>query len=274
MDNLMKKTLRTIFNILLISIFIMPFLWMVITSIKTVGQTLQTPPSFWVKNPQWENFVTAVTTIPFFHYLLNSLIVTASTLIIQFLTIIPAAYAFARIDFKGKNILFGITLSTMMIPAQLIFLPVFVMFSKWHLINNVLSIILLNSATNAFGIFMLRQTFKQVPEEIIEAALMDEARQWQIIFKIMLPIARPTIMTLGLITFINSWNDYFWPMILTTTDAARTLPVGIAGLNSGEASISYNILMAGIVLLLLPIIIAFLASQKQITKAFTYTGIK
>jgi sn-glycerol 3-phosphate transport system permease protein len=119
---------------------------------------------------------------------------------------------------------------------------------------------------------MLRQTFKQVPRELIEAAKLDSASEWKIIFKLMLPIAKPTIVTLGLITFILNWNDYFWPFVLTTNNAVRTLPVGITSLNIVDGGVKYHILMAGNLLLVAPVLVAFFFAQKQIIKAFAYMG--
>ncbi|MFQ9697434.1 MAG: carbohydrate ABC transporter permease, partial [Zhenhengia sp.] len=146
-------------------------------------------------------------------------------------------------------------------------------FSNMGLINKLPSLIL-PFASSAFGIFMLRQTFKQVPKELIEAAKLDKAGEFKIITKIMLPLARPTLTTLALLTFISTWNDYFWPLTLTTNDSVRTLPVGIASLRQIESGVNYHILMAGNVMLVIPILIAFLFAQKQIIKAFTYLGDK
>ena len=268
-----KKLPRLLMNLLLFLIFFFPFYWMVITSLKSLGETFTFPPSMWPEVLQWENFQRAFEAIPFMKYLGNSVIVTVSVLVLQMLTIIPAAYAFAHYKFKGSNLLFGLIMVTMMIPSQLVFLPLFVMFSKIGLINKLPSLIL-PFASSAFGIFMLRQTFKQVPKELIEAAKLDKASEFKIITKIMLPLARPTLTTLALLTFINTWNDYFWPLVLTTNDVARTLPVGIASLRNIESGINYHVLMAGNVMLVIPILIAFILAQKQIIKAFTYMGDK
>lgn len=266
-------TSKTIINFIILLIFFVPFYWMVLTAIKSLGQTMIFPPTFIVKSPHFENFLNAYNAIPFLKFTINSLIVTGGTLLCQFLTIIPAAYAFARCQFRFKNFLFGITLATMMIPGQLVFLPIFLLFSKWGLVNSYWSLIL-PSATSAFGIFMLRQTFKQVPEELIEAARLDKSSELKIIFKIMLPIARPTVVTLGLLTFIGTWNDYFWPLVMTTNDKVRTLPVGIASLRMVEGGISYHTVMAGNVILIIPIMIVYFLAQGQIIKAFTYMGEK
>ena len=273
LKKIIGKIGRTTINIIILCIFIFPFLWMVITSLKTLGQSLKLPPSLIVSDPQWENFATAFNAIPFMDMLKNSLITSFGILFCQAITVIPAAYAFAQYDFKGKKYLFGLTLITMMIPAQLIFLPVFLTLSKWGLINSYASIIL-PSATSAFAIFMLRQTFMQVPKELIESARLDGASELKIIRKIMLPIVKPTIITLGLINFIATWNDYFWPFVLTTNNAVRTLPVGIASLKMVEGGLNYPIVMAGNVLLVIPILIIFAFSQKQIVSALSYTGVK
>ena len=264
---------RWIFNIFIALIFFIPFYWMFITSLKTLGQTLAMPPTFFVAEPQWQNYPEVFTKVDVWGQLKNSLIVTAGTLVCQCVTVIPAAYAFARYNFKGSKVLFGITLATMMIPAQLIFLPVYLMFSKWGMINTYWSLIL-PSASSAFAIFMLRQTFKQVSEELLEAARLDKAGELKIIMKIMLPLARPTVVTLAMLTFISVWNDYFWPLVMTTKETVRTLPVGIASLQMTESGINYNIMMAGNVILVIPVLIVFAIAQKQIIKAFTYTGVK
>ncbi len=273
MKSLAAGITRTFVNLLLLAVFFIPFYWMALTSIKTLGQTLKMPPLFWVSDPQWENFAKAYNAIPFLHFLKNSVIVALATLLCQALTVIPAAYAYARFRFRGSGLLFGLTLATMMIPGQLIFLPVFLLLSKMGLINNYLSLIL-PMATSAFGIFMLRQNFKQVPQELIEAARLDKAGEFRLLTHVMLPIAKPTLVTLAMLTFIGSWNDYFWPLIFTTNDAVRTLPVGISSLIKTENGINYHVLMAGNVLLIAPVLVVFGVAQKQIIKAFTYMGDK
>ena len=273
MKKIAKKSGRWIINIILFMIFFVPFYWMALTSIKTLGQTLQSPPVFWVSNPQFVNFVTAFESIDFLHYLKNSVIVTVGVLVLQLVTVVPAAYAFARYEFRGKGVLFGAVLATTMIPAQLVFLPVFLILSRLNLINTYWSLIL-PQAASAFGIFMLRQNFMQVPKELIEAARLDKAGELKIMFKIMLPMSRSTVATLALLTFIGTWNDYFWAKVLTTSDAVRTLPVGITALSDVDGGVANHIIMAGNLIMMVPILIAFVIAQKQILKAFAYTGVK
>jgi sn-glycerol 3-phosphate transport system permease protein len=248
---------------------------MALTAIKSTGEMLQFPPTFWTAHPAWDNFATAFGAFPFLKYLWNSILVSGSIILCQIVTVVPAAYAFARYEFKGSRVFFALTLASVMIPPQLIFLPVFLTLNRLGLINHYASLIL-PQAASAFGIFMLRQTFKQVPEEILEAARMDKASEFSIITRIMIPIAMPTISALGLITFIGTWNDYFWPLVLTTNETVRTLPLGVASLKLLDSGISipYNVVMAGNLILILPVLLIYILAQQRITKAFTYMGEK
>ncbi|KHL97473.1 sugar ABC transporter permease [Paenibacillus sp. IHB B 3415] len=264
--------LRIIISVLLIVIFLMPFYWMILTAFKTLGEVLRMPPKFWVDSLQWQNFRDAFTRINFLHYTRNSLIITLGTMLGQLVVVVPAAYAFARYQFKGKNALFGIVLATMMIPGQLIFLPIFVMFAKSGLLNTYVSLIVPFIASGT-AIFMLRQTFMQVPDSQLEAARLDNASEFRIIYTIMMPAAVPTLSTLALLTFIGTWNSYFFPLVWTTTDAVRTLPLGIQKLQDVEG-LSPQIVMAGNMMLIVPILLVFLIARKQIIKAFTYMGVK
>ncbi|WP_209121380.1 carbohydrate ABC transporter permease [Alkalihalobacillus sp. BA299] len=258
---------------ILVLLFLLPFIWMVTTAFKSLGETLIFPPVWIPESLLWENFVEAWQSGPFLSYIINSVLVSVGILILQMCTIIPAAYAFARYRFKGDRFLFGLTMITLMIPAQLIFLPVFLQMSAWSLLDTLWALIL-PFASSAFGIFMLRQNFKQVPEELLEAARLDEASELKIMWKIMIPIAKPVLITFALFSFIAHWNDYFWPLVMTTSDTSRTLPLGIAALRQVESGVSWNLLMAGNVILVLPILIAFFFAQRQIIRAFVYTGVK
>lgn len=272
-ESILRKILRIIALIVVSVIFLGPFLWMVFTSFKPLAEALRLPPTFLPETWVPQNYVDALKSGPFLHYTKNSIIVTLSVVALQLLTIIPASYAFAKMEFKGKNILFSLILVTMMIPAQLIFLPVYLMFSKANLINTYWSLIL-PWASSAFGIFLLRQRFMQVPDEIIEAAVLDNTPTWKIIFKIMLPQARGTVITIALLNFIGTWNDYFWPLVMTSNDDVRTLPLGVSMLKSTLDGIHWNTVMAGNVILILPIVIIYIFAQREIIKAFTYSGIK
>ncbi|GGG60193.1 carbohydrate ABC transporter permease [Paenibacillus radicis (ex Gao et al. 2016)] len=267
-----KFIIRLLLSLLLIIVFLAPFYWMFLSAFKTLDEVIAVPPKFWVDKLQWVNFQQAFTRINFMHYTKNSIIITAGTIIGQILVVVPAAYAFARYQFRGKGVLFGLVLFTMMIPGQLIFLPIFVMFAKTGLLNTYISLIVPFIASG-MAIFMLRQTFMQIPDSILEAARLDNAGEFKIIRTIMLPMAIPTLSTLALLTFIGTWNSYFFPLAWTTTDAVRTLPLGVKKLQDAEG-LNPHIVMAGNMMLILPVLIIFSFARKHIIKAFTYSGVK
>ncbi|MFM9278922.1 carbohydrate ABC transporter permease [Paenibacillus jiagnxiensis] len=271
--NAVLRIVNVIGMLLLVLIFALPFAWMISTSLKTMPETMIFPPEWIPQDPQWVNFAQAWNSGPFLHYFMNSVFIAVGILVLQMLTIIPAAYAFARYRFKGSGLLFGLVMVTLMIPSQLIFLPVYLELSAWNLLNTHLGLIL-PFASSAFGIFLLRQSFRQVPEELIEAARLDQAKEWKIIIRIMIPAARPALITFALFSFISHWNDYFWPLVMTTNETARTLPLGIAKIREVEGVATWNVLMAGNLILVVPILIVFFFAQRSIIKAFVYNGVK
>lgn len=254
-------------------IFVFPFIWMVTTAFKSLPETTIFPPNLIPNQLLWENFAKAWSSGPFFRYFLNSLIVSVGILVLQLLTMVPAAYAFARYNFSGRGFFFGLTMVALMIPPQITFLPVFLEMSAMGFINTYIPLIL-PYAASAFGIFILRQSFLQVPDEIIEAARLDQASEWKIMWKIMVPMGRPVLITFGLFSFIYHWNDYFWPLVMTNDQNYRTLPIGIAMIKDAESGIAWNIVMAGNMILVIPILIIFFFAQRQIIKAFIYSGVK
>ena len=265
--------LNAALKLLLIFLIAYPFIWMVFTSFKPYKETTIYPPTLLPTNWTTEGYVKALEMVDVATFLKNSLIVSLTVLVLQYLVIVPAAYAFARCKFRFKGFFFGIVLLGFMIPQQVTFIPIYLMFSKAGLLQSLIPQIL-PFISNAFGIFLLRQYFMQIPEEIIEAARLDDAGELKIILRIMIPMARPAIFTIGLLSFISSWNSYFWPLIMTTKDAYRTLPIGVAMLNSREGGRLWNVLMAGNMFLVVPILIVYLFANKQIRKAFAYSGIK
>ena len=269
----MWLTLDTLLKIALLLAFIFPFLWMISTSLQTLEETMSFPPTMIPDVPQWINFVDAMTSGPFLTYAKNSIIVTTSIIIIQLLVMIPAAYAFAKYNFAGKNILFGLVLISFMIPGQITFIPIYLMMADWGLIHTLLPQILPFMA-NAFGIFLLRQYFMQIPEEIIEAARLDNANEFKIMWKVMVPMSKPALATVALFSFVSHWNDYFWPLVMTDSNEVRPLTIGISMLRETEGISNWHIIMAGNVVLVIPILIVYLFCSKQIVKAFVYSGIK
>lgn len=269
----LKTALDYILKSAVLLIFVFPFLWMISTSLQTFRETMSFPPTWIPASPQWGNFAEAMNAGPFLTYFKNSVVVTVSILIIQFAVMIPAAYAFAKYKFFGKNLFFGMILLAFMIPGQVTFIPVYLMMAEWGLIKTLLPQIL-PFMSSAFGIFLLRQYFMQIPEEILEAARLDNAGELKIMWKIMIPMSMPALATIGLFSFVSHWNEYFWPLVMTDSAAIRPLTLGIAKLRETEGISNWHIIMAGNVMLVVPILIVYLFSSKQIVKAFVYSGIK
>ncbi|MBA2942589.1 MULTISPECIES: carbohydrate ABC transporter permease [Paenibacillus] len=269
----MKRTVSFIFKIALLLVFIFPFLWMISTSLQSYDEIMTFPPTMVPAMPQWKNFTDAMGTGPFLTYTRNSVIVTLSVIVLQVIVMIPAAYAFAKYNFYGKGILFGMVLLAFMIPGQVTFIPVYLMLADWGLIKSLLPQII-PFMSNAFGIFLLRQYFMQTPEEIIEAARIDNASEFRIMWNILTPMAMPALATVVLFSFVSHWNDYFWPLVMTDSTPVRPLTIGISMLKETEGVNNWNILMAANVVLVIPILIVYAFCSKYIVKAFVYSGIK
>lgn len=267
------NTLDVLGKLLLILVMAFPFFWMISTALKTLAETLQYPPALLPESLQWSNFPEVFKTIPVWTYLRNSLIVCTSTVLLQYLIIVPCAYSLAKYDYKAKPLIFALVMLGQMIPMQITFLPVYFMFSKLGLMDTYTAMIV-PFISNPFGIFMLRQYFMQIPSEVIEAARLDNASDLKIMFKVMMPMVKSALITIGLLAFISNWNNYFWPLIMTSKDAYRTLPIGISLLKDAETLQKWNIIMAGNLLLVLPMLGLYIVASKKIRNAFVYSGIK
>ncbi|MEF3304015.1 carbohydrate ABC transporter permease [Paenibacillus sp. GYB003] len=267
------RTLGMLLKAAVLLVFVFPFLWMISTSLQTFEETLSFPPTWIPARAQWVNFAEAMQAGPFLVYARNSIVVTVSIIALQLVVMIPAAYAFAKYKFAGKSLLFGTVLLAFMIPGQVTFIPVYLMLADWGLIQTLLPQII-PFMSNAFGIFLLRQYFMQIPQEIIEAARLDNAGEFNIIRSIMIPMSMPALATITLFSFVSHWNDYFWPLVMTDSAPVRPLTMGIAMLRETEGISNWHIIMAGNVVLVVPILIVYLFASKHIVKAFVYSGIK
>lgn len=275
-DRIIRKlghVLNVCLKIAIIIVIAFPFYWMVSTSLKGYTEALQFPPTLIPREFHLENYSHIFEIVPIALYFRNSVIVSVCVLVLQYLIIVPAAYSFARHEYTGKNVFFGIVLLGLMIPQQITFLPVYFMFSKMGMLKTFIPLIL-PFISNPFGIFMLRQYFLQIPQEVIEAAKLDDASNMKIMFKVMMPMAKPALITIGLLSFITTWNSYFWPLIMTSSENFRTLPVGIAALKSSETLQMWHIIMAGNVVLVVPILLVYILASKKIRNSFVYSGIK
>lgn len=268
-----KKGLEYIFKVLVMAVFIFPFLWMIITAFKTYKEAIAFPPTLIPKTFNLDSFKQAWNSGPFLTYTKNSIIVTLSVIVLQFIIMIPAAYGFARYDFKGKGILFSVVLLSFMTPQQITFIPTYLMMAKWGVLKTLIPQII-PFAANAFGIFLLRQHFMQIPTEVIESVRIDGANEVQIMFRIMVPMSKGTLATIALFAFVSHWNSYFWPLVMTNTVDVRPLTIGIAMLKATEGIVNWPVIMAGNTILVLPILLFYAFAHKYIMEAFTYSGIK
>jgi multiple sugar transport system permease protein len=252
---------------------ILPLFWMVSTSLKTYPETLAFPPKWFPSVPQWHNYVEAWHSQQYFaRYFLNSFYTTIFTMITEVVLTIFAAYAFARMKFVGKTILFALFLSTMMIPGEVLLVPNFITISQLHWYNTYWALIV-PWITSVFAIFLLRQYFLQIPFELQEAAYLDGAGHSRFLFQIMLPLSRPPLATIALLKFIGSWNAFLWPLLVTGDAKLRTVPIGLTSLMQDEG-LKYHIWMAAATLALIPVLAVFFAAQKQFVESVAKSGLK
>ena len=270
----MPQLISDFFKIVVMLAFVFPFYWMFITAFKTYPESMQVPPTMWPTQWTLEGFYATFNSglsIP--RYMLNTVVVTASVICLQLVVMVPAAYAFAKRKFPLSGIAFGVVLVAFMIPQQLTYIPVYLMMADWRLINSLWPQILPLGA-DAFGIFMLRQSCKQIPDEIIESAKLDNANELQVMVQIMLPMCKSAMITIAMFSFIGTWNSYFWPLVMTNNDLYRPLTLAIERLRDAEVGIHWNTLMAGNCLLVVPILVVFIFASRKIIEGFTYRGVK
>ena len=267
----MKKILAKIGThsvLILASILsIFPFLWLISTSLKGAGENIFAyPPVLIPQDFTFENYVGVWNRVNLLGYFINSMIVAAGTVILNLILSSLAAYPLARMEFRGKKITFFAILATIMIPFQAIMLPVYLITIKLHLIDTVSNTagyigLIMPFAVSAFGIFLMRQTFLGIPREMEEAAIVDGCNVFQIFWRVLLPMVKPSLAVLAIFTFIGSWGEFLWPSIVLTKESLYTLPVGVNNLQ-GMFSSNWRFIAAGSIISIIPIIIFFLAMQK------------
>lgn len=267
------KAVSFLFKAFMLVFFLFPFYWMITTAFKTYGESILFPPTLWPKEWSVSAFRDVNQKIDIAHYMKNSLIVSAGVVALQAVINIPAAYGFARYEFKGKKIMWALVMLAFMIPTQITFVPVYNMFSKVKLLKTLWPQIL-PFAANAYGIFLMRQSFMQVPNELVEAARMDNAGEFKIMTKIVLPMSRSSIVTAEMFSFISTWNSYFWPLVMTNSDSVRPLTLAMQRLQDSNQGLDWPVLMAANTLVVLPVLILFLLLSRQIMSSFGYKGTK
>ncbi|MFW6104298.1 MAG: carbohydrate ABC transporter permease [Candidatus Bipolaricaulota bacterium] len=256
----------------LVTVVLLPFYWMVTTSFKPPGEVNVMPPQWIPSELHWQNYVKAWFAAPFNRYFINSFFVSVMTTIGEVLTTILAAYAFAKMDFFGKRVLFLSLLGLMMFPGQLRLIPNFMLASSlgW---TDTYQILIIPWIASIFGIFLLRQYFKTIPDELWDAAQLDGCNRFRFLWKVVVPLSKPGIITVALFKFVGSWNAFLWVLIMTNKPEMRTIPVGLAVFRS-EAGTHFAELMAASTMAVLPILIIFFFAQKQFIQGVSRSGIK
>lgn len=268
-----SNTVSASAKLLVMATFLVPFYWMLITAFKTYGESIQRPPTLWPHEVTLEAFRTVTSYFNLWPYIRNTLIITITVMALEMVTMVPAAYAFAKLKFKGKGILFTLVMISFMLPNQVTFISVYIMMSKAGLMKTLWPQIL-PFAANAYGIFLLRQNFKQISDELIESARLDNAGEFGIIYKLMLPLAKPTLVTVMLLSFINRWNAYFWPLVMCNDESVKPISLVIARLKDVEQGLVWPTMMAGNLLLVMPVLLLFLLASKKIIASMAYRGVK
>lgn len=249
-----------------------PFLWMLSTSLKPEGALLVTPPDIVPSHIDTGAYTRIATDFPVFSWIRNSLLVAALAASLQVVTSAMGAYAFARIRFPGRDLLFLAYLSTLMVPLQVTIVPLFLEMRFLHLVDTLPGLVL-PAVASAFGTFLLRQAMLGLPRDLEEAAFIDGAGHWTVFRRIVLPLVKPSLATLAIFAFMGSWNSFLWPLVIVNSTDLMTLPVGLSTLN-GEHMADWNLLMAGATLSVIPILIVYVLAQRHVIQGMTLSGIK
>lgn len=258
--------------ILLSVLTIIPFAWMLSASLKLNKDVFAWPMEWIPSVPQWQNYVNIWTKIPLLKYITNTAFLTIVVTLLQLLTSSFAAYAFAKLHFKGKNLLFLGYIATIAMPWQVYMVPQFMMMSEMGL-NDKLTAMICLQAFSAFGVFLMKQFYDGIPDELCEAARIDGLSEYGIWWRIMLPLSKPSLATLTIFTFVNTWNDFLGPLLYLHTDSKKTLQLGLR-MFIGQYSAEYGLIMAASVVALIPVLIVFLALQKYFVQGIASSGLK
>jgi multiple sugar transport system permease protein len=250
-----------------------PFIWMLVTSLKGQTEVFAYPPTWIPQHPQWQNYLEVWKQAPFGRYFINSTIVALSVTLGQLTSCILAAFAFARMNFRGKNAMFLIFLSTTMISSQVTLVPSYLIMRSLNWIDHYQALIVPFLA-NAFGVFMIRQSFRTIPRELEEAAKLDGCGRFRFLVQILLPLCKPILASQALFAFMGNWNSYLWPLIVTNRDSMRTLQIGLRYFVSSEGGTQWGVYMAAAVVISLPVILVYFLVQKTFVESMASTGLK
>ena len=259
----------TLIVLALLTLF--PFLWMLVTALKSSSEVFEWPIVLMPRNPQWGNFAEAWSRQPFMRFFQNTVFITIGTTVLTLFTSSTAGFAFAKYEFRGKRILFLIILMMLMLPPQVTLIPTFLMARNLGLVNTYVGL-LIPGITSVFGIFMIRQYLQSIPDELIDAARIDGCNDWNIYTMIILPLILPALAVLTIFTFTSSWNSFLWPLIIATSSDMYTLQVGIAFF-SGQTGTEYQLMMAVAVVSMLPVILIYVLFQRYFVASEALAGL-
>ncbi|MEO0226340.1 MAG: carbohydrate ABC transporter permease [candidate division WOR-3 bacterium] len=251
---------------------ILPFFWMVMTSFKSQNEALRFPPNLLPEKFLFKNYLSAFRQVDFSRYFLNTIIMTLFTVLGVYFTSIPAAYAFARLNFFGRDVIFALLLAIMIVPLPVYLVPSYIILNDLHWIDTYLALII-PWAVNIFSIFLLRQHFKTLPGDLFDAAKLDGMNHFQIIWYLVLPLSRPVLITIGIFNVVSTWNAFLWPLIVTNSDSMRTIQTGLSYF-AQEASTDYPLLMAASTFTILPLVILYFFAQRYIIESYARAGLK
>ena len=257
----------------LLVVVIAPFVWMILGSFKTQGELLQSPPTWWPETVTLDNYTQLFSRLNFKQYFFNSTVVAVCVTAGNLLFCSMLGYALAMLDFKGKRILFIVVMGTLMIPGVVTFVPLFVLVANIGLIDTLPGLILPFLAA-PFGVFLMRQFFLGLPRDLLDAGRVDGAGELRIFRQIFLPLAGPALATLGILTFLGSWNNFLWPLVVAQQEKTYTLPVALALYSTGQNSTQYGLLLAGATVVVVPVLAIFLVFQRRVIEGIATTGIK
>jgi multiple sugar transport system permease protein len=250
-----------------------PFLWMLLSSVKPEAEIRRIPPTWLPETVTLEHYRELFTRLDFPTFFGNSVIVAVLVTLGNLVFCSALGYALAKLRFPGRKLLFTVVLGMLMVPAMVLFVPQFVLVSNMGLVNTYAGLVLPYLA-GPFGVFLMRQYLLAIPDELIEAARVDGAGEFRIFWRVVLPLCRPALATLGILTFLASWNNFLWPLVVATTEDKYTLPVALALYSVGQNRINFGLLLAGAVVVVLPILLVFLFLQRHFLRGIATTGLK
>ena len=270
------NVIRGILAVAVTIVMIFPLYWMLATALKTEAEVMSSTITFWPAVAQFENFTYVVNKVPFFRYMLNTAVITVMQMTSEIVLGILAAYAFSKGKFHGKHLLFLLVLGAMMIPIQVTFIPLYITMARIGLMNTYWGV-WIAGCVSSYAIFLLRQAFMTIDDSYLEAARVDGMNKLGVLFNIMVPMCKPTVITVGLTSFMGAWNNYFWPKVIIKQQDMYVLTVGVQRLRTsygGEITNNYHQIMAGVLMSIIPVFIVFAIFQKHILSGFTKAAMK